>query len=69
MSADTTVIFAVAMDRERVSSFGPGFGFSTAWADDFVEIVTADLATQSLKVGDHIIADQFQKVARRRFPA
>ena len=27
MSADTTVIFAVAMDRERVSSFGQASGF------------------------------------------
>ena len=54
------MIFAVAMDRERVSSFGPGFGFSTAWADDFGDIVTTELAI-------HLFHDVFKQVRTNRF--
>ena len=58
VSTDSSFRFAIAVKRSGIIQLGPGFGFPAAWADDFSNIITADLTAHFLKVGNQVLADQ-----------
>ena len=67
VSTDSAVRFPITVNRSGIIQLGPGFRLPAARTDDFGDTVTADLAAHLWKVGDHIIADQFQKLLAEGF--